>query len=86
MEKKIYKTIVTVEILHEQPIQDHVDLVEIANEINDGSWSGVVTFGEAEPLFGQAAADATFAQGSTPDFFGMDENGIVSIEWGDEDE
>lgn len=76
MEKKIYRTLVTIEVLSEEPIEESMSLDDIEYECNSGSFSGVHDWKvRNEELVGQAAVDAVLAQGTSPDFFGMDENG-----------
>jgi hypothetical protein len=77
--KKIYKTIVEVEILSEEPFDESVtDIQAIAYEINEGSWSGVTNVRRSSTLTGKKAIDAIKKQGSSPDFFQMDEKGFES--------
>ncbi len=77
MKKVIHKTIIQVEILHEEAVNiSNYSLGEIAHEINEGSWSGVSSTKEANVILkGVRAARAIKAQGSDPEFFGMDEQG-----------
>jgi hypothetical protein len=75
--KTIHRSVIKIEILHE----DKVDMGEqsmqhILQEITFGDWSGVMNVTKSnEPLTGKAAADATKAQGSSPEFFQMDNDG-----------
>jgi hypothetical protein len=76
MKKKLYKTVIQIEVLSEDPILDTMSVQSIEDECDNGDYSGMHTWITTnEVLEGQAAADATMKQGSSPDFFGMDENG-----------
>jgi len=77
MKKVIYKSIIQVEILHEDAFNlSNYSLEEIASEITDGGWSGVLSTTVANvALKGIRAVRAIEAQGSDPEFFGMDEKG-----------
>jgi len=74
--KKLYRTIIQYEIISEEPIES-MSLEDIAEETTNGSMSGmflenVVT---NEKLTGIAAVNAVKAQGSSPEFFFMDDKG-----------
>ena len=78
MEKKIYKTIVQVEILSQEPLNDDFcnDLSGIAYEIVQGDLSGIVdTKVMNQELIGEEAIKEIINQGSDPEFFMMDKNG-----------
>lgn len=75
MKKVIYKTVIEVEVLSEQPIPDGMPLQYIAEQGYDGDYSVVSEIKSAEPITGKDASDATINQGSDPEFFGMDEDG-----------
>jgi hypothetical protein len=70
-----YKTIITYEILSEEPIPDSVSLADIDRECEDGAWVG--QFGETkqQELTGKEMADELYAFGSDPTFFMLDDNG-----------
>jgi hypothetical protein len=74
--RKFYRTVVTVEILSEDPFDGTQDLEYIDWAITDGDCSGrkTVTVDNAE-LDGLAAAALLVAQGSDPEFFGLTEEG-----------
>ena len=82
MKKKvIYKTIIRYEILSEEPIPDVISLDEIANETENGSWSGrFLTSYFNKQLVGKAAVNAVKIQGSDPSFFFMDDRGFCEEE------
>jgi hypothetical protein len=74
--KTIYRTVIEIEVLSEEPIPDGISLDDIEEECNTGSYSGVHDWKiRNEPLTGEAAADALSKQGTSTDFFGMDEVG-----------
>ncbi len=76
MEKKIYRTVIRFEILSEEPIETN-NLERIADECNEGSWSGQFLDEEIsnEELIGKSAIEKIKAQGSSPEFFNLDEHG-----------
>jgi hypothetical protein len=83
--KKLYRTVIQIEVLSEEPIDTDMSLDDIEEECNTGSYSGVHDWIVTnEVLEGQAAADATLKQGSSPDFFQMDENGNELNDWTEE--
>jgi hypothetical protein len=72
--QKFYKTLVTVEVLHEGPIEFD-DLKELSNMINSGDCSGQFKVMAAEPLTPKQMAEECLKQQSDPEFFDLDENG-----------
>jgi len=73
--KKIYKSVLKVEILSEEPINNPC-LGDIGWQITNGDWSGAQEWDAHNvELVGKEAADATLHQGSDPEFFMMDEEG-----------
>jgi riboflavin synthase len=72
--RKFYKTVITVEVLSEEPY-DETDLSQVSYDITEGHHSGVVKITSNEELTGKQAADELKAQGSDTDFFLLDENG-----------
>ena len=74
--KTIYKSVIIFEVLSDEPISDNMLLSEMANECNTGDFSGIHEFKILnQPIKGIKAAKAVMKQGSSPDFFQMDENG-----------
>lgn len=73
-QKKLYKTIVIVEVLSEERIPE-MDLVSLHNEIHFEHASGLVKYGKPTILKGKEAVRATRKQGSDEEFFMMDKNG-----------
>ncbi len=74
--KTIYKTVIRLEILSEEPIPENMSIDDIQEECNTGSFSGIHDITVAnKPIKGIAAVKEMRKQGSDPDFFQMDENG-----------
>ena len=73
--KTIYRTVIRMEVLSDEPIGE-VDMQEILNQTENGDWSGRnITLEQDFPLTGKKAANAVFKQGSDPEFFQMDKSG-----------
>lgn len=74
--KKIYKSVLRVEILSEEPIDDCIELNDIDYQTTNGDWSGAMDweYHNAE-LHGMEAVTNVQNQGSDPEFFQMDEEG-----------
>jgi hypothetical protein len=75
--KPIYRHVVKVEVLTESPenMGAHT-LADIAHQIVEGDWSGVMTVARSNiKLEGKEAADALKEQGSDPAFFRLDDEG-----------
>ena len=77
MRKKcIYKTVIVFEVLSPEPITDGLDFEEIAGECIYGDYSGKSEITVKNQKFeGNEAVSAILAQGSSPEFFQMDEDG-----------
>ena len=73
--RTFYRTIITVEVLSEDPLPPEMDLEDVALEIHSGDYSGDVKFGPAEPVDGPEMARLLKAQGSAPEFFQLNEDG-----------
>jgi hypothetical protein len=73
--RKFFKTVFQVEVLSEDESLEGVDLMDIASEITTGDSSGVVRHIRTTQLSSQQVAKALMAQGSDPEFFGLDEEG-----------
>jgi len=76
--KKIYRSIISVEILSEDLVDDSflTDLSSVNYEITSGDCSGEVKIQSInEVVTGEDAVKAVQAQGSSMDFFRMDEEG-----------
>ena len=75
-EKQLYRTVIKLEVLSEEPIQDGITLSSIVYECENGVLSGLTNFKVVnEPIVGKAAAKRLTKHGSDPEFFNMDKNG-----------
>lgn len=85
--KKYYRTIVKVEVLSEEPIGD-MDLSDIAHQGEYGDLSIHVDHGDPEEVDGKTMANLLIAQGSDPEFLGLDNEGndIYDSEYQEEQE
>lgn len=72
--KNFFRTIVQIEIISDEPIGDP-SLEEINYQIMEGDWSGQYSVISQEEMSSQQAAIAIAAQGSQPEFFGIDDSG-----------
>ena len=78
MEKKLYRTVIQLEVLSEEPLTDDFchDLQGINYEITQGEMSGLVsTILLNEEKLGLEAVKECNNHGTSTDFFMMDENG-----------
>ncbi|HLO91585.1 MAG TPA: hypothetical protein VK172_10520 [Lentimicrobium sp.] len=74
--KTIFRSVITLEVLSDEPIPDDISLSSIANECDNGSYSGITDYKVInQPVSGKRAVKLIHAQGSDPEFFMMDENG-----------
>jgi hypothetical protein len=82
--KVLYRSVIEIEVLSEDPIPEDMSLNDIEDECNTGSFSGVHDKKIMnQKLVGLDAVKATLKQGSSPDFFQMTEEGN---EFGEDDE
>lgn len=78
--RKFYRTLLTLEILSEyDPVTD-MSLADINYAITEGDYSGVMSVQSFEQLTSKQMADCTIAQGSDPEFFGLDATGNDVLE------
>lgn len=71
-----YRTVIKVEVLSESPLDaDMVSLDDISYFITFGNCSGLVTQESAEEVDAPTMARLLLAQGSDPEFFGLNEAG-----------
>jgi hypothetical protein len=76
MKKPIYRTVVKIVILSDEPYDLGNSLSDIDYDINDGDCSGKVTYEYGNKiLLGKNAIKEIQLQGSYPEFFGIDEKG-----------
>jgi len=74
-DRKFYKTVISFEILSEEPISPGMDIAQIAFEATEGDYS-MRTVGNVETeLDGKQAADALLEHASTPIFFRLTKDG-----------
>jgi hypothetical protein len=86
-QKILYRSVIEIEVLSEEPIPEGMSLNDIEDECNEGSFSGVHEYKITnEKLVGMDAVKATQLQGSSIDFFQMDEEGNELNEFGESDD
>lgn len=66
---------ITVTVLSEEPLPEHLDLDKVAHEIVHGDCSGEVKWYPNEEIGGRAMAKALRKQGSDPEFFRINDKG-----------
>lgn len=76
MKKNFHRYVYTIEVLTEGPIPDHMSMVDILNEADYGSYSSLILDTKSKKVNGKTMAKALMNQGSDPEFFGIDENGV----------
>jgi hypothetical protein len=74
-ERKFYRTVIQYEILSEEPIDDPISLEAIANECDEGGWSGQFLDTKHETLNATQTVKALIKQGSDPEFFNLNMDG-----------
>lgn len=76
MKKTIFRSFITLEVVSETPISNGISLSEIAQQCENGDYSGISDWKITnEPIVGVEAAEKLKEMGSDPEFFRMDENG-----------
>ena len=73
--RKFYKTVITIEVLSEEPIEPGTDLETIAHECKEGDWSLGYVNEKETILNGKQAAKALLNQASDPSFFQLNAKG-----------
>jgi len=73
--KQYFKTTYTVVVLTEDIPLEYNNLGDIYQAISEGDASGEITDEKSVKLTGPECAKALKAQGSDPEFFGLDEHG-----------
>ena len=75
-QKKLYKSVLKVVIISDEPYPDSVNLEQVSYDITEGHNSGILEWEylNAE-VVGMEAVKEMDEQGSDYSFFGMDENG-----------
>lgn len=78
VKKKLYKTVIQVEILSEEPYSGGNDLMEIHNDITFGHCSGLIkTLASDQVLEGKESADEVKRHGTSTEFFMMNDHGYI---------
>lgn len=80
---RYFRTVYQVEVLSEDTPADNLSISEIAEAVTDGDCSGDLTVVSVEEKTGPEIVQLLLAQGSAPEFFGLDETGIQA--WEQED-
>jgi len=76
MKKKIYKSVLRVEILSEEPLNDCLSLSDIDYETTEGHCSGHLDWeSHNAEVVGKEAVNEMHKHGSDPEFFQMDGEG-----------
>lgn len=74
--RKFYKTTYTFTVLSEDhPPSSNMDLKDIIYECEDGGWSGAISSYSSVELSGPEMAIELSNQGSSPEFFDLDDDG-----------
>ena len=69
------KTVISIEVISEEPIPDGMELDRIVQECRDGDYSMRPLRHQAMKLNGRQAAATLRRQGSSPSFFRLDHDG-----------
>lgn len=75
MARKFYRNVFSVEVLSEEPLPDSMSLDAIHYEITNGDYSGRLLETVVEEVNSKRMAELLLAQGSDPEFFGLDAEG-----------
>jgi hypothetical protein len=76
MKKTIYRTIIQLTVLSDEPVPDGMCLEEIGANCDDGDFCGKSEYKEFnKPITGKDAANAVIDTGSDTEFFQMDKDG-----------
>lgn len=76
MKKTIYKTVIQIELLSEEPIDSSSDMSALIYEAEEGELSmRTIDKVDNKPLKGKSAVKALKEHGTDLEFFKMDENG-----------
>jgi hypothetical protein len=74
----LYRTVVQIEILSDEPVSDDVSVSEIDYQGTEGRWSIKVDVTDAREVDAAEMSDLLVAQGSDPSFLLGDEEGDES--------
>lgn len=73
--RKFHKTVITLEVLSEDPIPTWMEVENVLNECAEGGFVLANVGTKSEELNGKQAADALYDAGSQPEFFRLDDEG-----------
>ena len=80
MKKRLYKTIIQIEVLSEDPY-DFIGLDMTHEDITDGDCSGITkVISQNKIIEGKEAASEVHKHGTDPSFFNMDKEGNISVD------
>jgi hypothetical protein len=74
-DRKFYKTVISIEVLSEEPIPEGMELGTIVNQAIEGDYSMRPLQHRETEINGKQAAKALQLQGSDPEFFSLTEKG-----------
>jgi hypothetical protein len=75
--KKIYRTVISLVVLSEEPIPEDMDIGSIWEETQTGEYiAGAMNFSKPRPLVGKTAVIEIEKAGSDSEFFNMDAQGF----------
>jgi len=76
MKKKIYRTVIKLVVLSEEPIPENMDMGSIWEETQTGEFiAGSMTIGKGKAVVGKSAVIEIEKAGSDSEFFRMDAEG-----------
>ena len=75
MKKKIFRTIIKLVVLSEEPIDENLDIQDIMNECDEGAYIGTTNIGTPTTLIGKTAVIEIEKAGSDAGFFNMSTDG-----------
>lgn len=78
-ENKYYKTVLTIEVLSEEPIPSWMEPTQVLEEMNAGSFVGNASEASPSELTGKQMAKELTQFGSEPAFFSLDEDGNEAL-------
>jgi hypothetical protein len=73
--RQFYKTKLTIEVLSEEKIPDSMSIEQIAWEATNGHYSMATVACKEKVMTGKQAANALLKQGSSPEFFQLNDKG-----------
>lgn len=73
--KQFHRTVLTVEVISEEPLPGDADIMDVLTEADQGSYLLGWSLSESGTLSGEEAAAAATRLGSDPTFFYLSEDG-----------